>query len=125
MCAHKVLTYGKVKWDPKNVTTDRKIPYRDKACVAGISRKRIKGGLSEILHNRDLILGFINDSLVVDTALERLISEINVKEAAPRRINNGKAKANMAHRKGTVSKVVSNSMYSMVTHEHLARTLTI
>ena len=101
---------------PKNVTTDRNIPYRDKACVAEMSKKRIKGGSSEILHNRDPILGLINDSLVADTALERLISSINVKEEAPRRINNGKAKANMAHRKGAVSKVVSNSMHSMVTH---------
>ena len=110
---------------PKNVTTDRNIPYRDKACVAEMSKKRVKGGSSEILHNRDPILGLINDSLVADTALERLISSINVKEEAPRRINNGKAKANMAHRKGAVSKVVSNSMHSMVTSENLARTLNV
>ena len=60
-----------------------------------------------------------------DTLLELLISAINVKEAAPIRINNGKAKAKMAHKKITVSKVVANSRHFVVTPDHLAWTLNI
>ena len=36
---------------------------------------------------------------MVDTALEWLVSEINVKEAAPIIISNGKSKANIWHTK--------------------------
>ena len=63
--------------------------------------------------------------MVADTSLERLISEIKVKEAASRRISNGKSKAKMARKKGTVSKVVANLRHSVITPDHLARTLNI
>ena len=60
-----------------------------------------------------------------DTLLELLISAINVTEAAPIRINNGKAKAKMAHKKVTVSKVVANLRHSVGTPDHLAWTINI
>ena len=81
---------------------NRNIPYRDGACVAGMSGKRSKGSLSDIFHKGNLILVSITDSLVEDIALEQLIKSINVKKAAPSRINNVKAKVKMAHKKGTV-----------------------
>ena len=104
---------------------DINIPYKDKACVLEMSRKQSEGNPSEIFHKSYLILGSINNSLVEDTALELLISAISVKEAEPRCINNGKAKANMAHKKVTVSNVVANSRHSVVTPDHLAWTLNI
>ena len=76
-------------------------------------------------HDNDLILGLVTDSLVADTALEGLVSAINVKEAAPSHISNDKAKANMAHKKGKVKKVVSNSRHFMVKPEYLARKINI
>ena len=76
-------------------------------------------------HDNDLILGLVTDSLVADTALEGLVSAINVKEAAPSHISNDKAKANMAHKKGTVNKVVENSRHSMVTPDYSARKINI
>ena len=75
------------------------MPYGDKACVSEMSRKQSKGGQSEILQKSNLIFVSISNSLVEDTSLELLISAINVKEAAPRRITNGKAIANMAHKR--------------------------
>ena len=84
------------------------MPYGDKACVSEMSRRQSKGGLSEIFHKSDLISGSITNSLVADTALERLISSINVKEAAPSCINNGKAKSNMAQKKVAFRKAVTN-----------------
>ena len=48
-----------------------------------------------------------------------------MKEAAPSRISNGKAKSKMAHKNGTFNKVVANSRHSVVTPEYLARTLNI
>ena len=101
------------------------MPYGDKACVSEMSRKQSKGGSSEIFHKSYLILVSITNSLLEDTSLELLISAINVKEAEPRCINNGKAKANMAHKKVTVSNVVANSRHSVVTPDHLAWTLNI
>ena len=82
--------------------------------------KRSKGGQSDIFHKSDLILGSITDSRFADILLDRLISEIKLKEAALRRINNGKVKAKMAHTNGTVKKVVANSRHSVVTSDHLA-----
>ena len=64
-----------------------------------------KIGSSDILKESNLILVLITESMVADTAQERLISAINVKEAAPRRIKNGKDKAKMAHKMVTVIKV--------------------
>ena len=78
---------------------DRNMLYRGKSCVAKMYRKQSKGGLSEILHKSYLILGSINNSLVEDTALELLISSINVKDAVPSHIHNGKAKAKVAHKR--------------------------
>ena len=101
------------------------MPYGDESCVAEIYRKRRKSGLSDIFHESYLILGSITDSLVADTVLEQLIPAINVKEAEPRRIENGKAKSNIAHKKGTVIKVLEKSRHSVVTPEHLAWTLNI
>ena len=63
--------------------------------------------------------------MVTDTSLERLISAINVKETAPNRIINGKAKSVMEHKRGKVRKVVENSRRSVVTPDHLAQTLNI
>ena len=57
--------------------------------------------------------------------MERLVLAVNIKEAAPSRISNGKSKSKMAHKKGTVRKVVAKSMYSVLTPEYLARTLDI
>ena len=71
---------------------DRNIPYGDKACVFKMSRKQSKSGSSEIFYKSDLILGSIPNSMVVDTALDQLISAINVKEAAPSCIHNGQGK---------------------------------
>ena len=101
------------------------MPYGDKSCVAEIYRKRRKSGLSDILHKSYFILVSITDSLVADTVLEQLIPAINVKEAEPRRIENGKAKSNIAHKKGTVIKVLEKSRHPVVTPEHLAWTLNI
>ena len=88
-------------------------------------RKHSKGSQSYIFHESDLILVSITDSLVADTALEQIISAINVKEAAPRRISDNKAKSKMAWKKGTVRKVLVNSSHSWMTPEHLARKLNI
>ena len=77
----------------------RNMPYRDKSCVAKMYRNQIKGGPSEIFHKRNLILGSITDSLVSNAALGILISAINVKDSALRRINNGKAKEKMAQKR--------------------------
>ena len=107
-CYHIVLTDGEVEWYPENVMMERNMPYGDKACVSEMYRRQSKGGLSEISHKIDLILGSITNSLVADTELERLISAINVKEAAQSCINNGKAKANMAQKKVAFRKVVTN-----------------
>ena len=90
-----------------------------------MSRKQSKSGPVDFFHRRDLILESVTDSLVVDTALERLVLSIYVKEAAPRCISNGKAEAKMAHKKGTVNKVVANSRNSVVTPEYLALTINI
>ena len=68
-CAHIVLTYGEVQWDPENVTMDINMPYKGKACVAEMSRNHRKGSPGDIFHNRNLILGSITDSLVEDIAL--------------------------------------------------------
>ena len=87
---------------------DRTMTCRDKACVSEFSRKQIKGDSSEILHQSNLILGSITNSMMSDTTMERLVSEISVKESAPSRITNGKAKAKMAHKKVTVSNLVAN-----------------
>ena len=62
---------------------------------------------------------------MADTLQERLVSEINVKEASPSGVINGKYKANMAHKKGTVNKVVAKSRNYVVTPEYLAQTLNI
>ena len=48
--------------------------------------------MNDIFHESYLILELITDSLVSDTALDQLISEINVKEAAPTRVSNNKDK---------------------------------
>ena len=58
---------------------DRNTPYRDEACVVEMSRKWSKGCLTDLLHESDLILELVTDSLVADTALYRLVSAINVK----------------------------------------------
>ena len=58
-------------------------------------------------------------------SLERLISAINVEEAAPRRNNNCKEKAKTAHKNVTLRNVVSNLRHSVVTPEHLAQILNI
>ena len=84
------------------------MPYGEKACVYEMSRRQSKGGPSEIFHKSDFILESITNSLVEDTALERLISAINVKEAAPSCINNGKAEAKMAQKKVAFRKLVTN-----------------
>ena len=52
--------------------------YGDKSCVAEMSNKWSKGGLSDIFHKSKLILGSITASLVVDKALEQPILVINV-----------------------------------------------
>ena len=49
---------------------DRKMPYGDESCVAEMSRNWSKGGPSDILHNSNLILESITDSLVSDAVLE-------------------------------------------------------
>ena len=90
------------------------MPYRNESCVLEMSRNQSKGNPSEIFHKSNLIVGSITNSLLADTALERLISAINVKKVVPRHINNGKAKAKMAHKKVTVRKVVANSRHSVV-----------
>ena len=104
---------------------NRNIPYGEKACVSEISGKQSKGGPSEIFHKINLILVSITNSLVEDTSLELLISAINVKEAAPSHINNGKAKAKIAHKKVTISKVVAHLSHSVATPKHLAWTINI
>ena len=58
-------------------------------------------------------------------SLERLISAINVEEAAPRRNKNCKEKAKTAHKNVTLRNVVSNLRHSVVTPEHLAQILNI
>ena len=90
-----------------------------------MSIKRSKCGLNDIFHESYLILELITDSLVSDTALDQLISEINVKEAAPTRVSNNKDKSKIARKNGTISKVLSNLRHSLMTPEHLARTLNI
>ena len=62
---------------------------------------------------------------MADTALEQLISAINVKEAAPSCINNFNDKAKMSHKKVKVRNVVANSRHYVVTPEHLSWTLNI
>ena len=69
----------KLNGTPANVTMDRNMPYREKACISEMSRKQSKGGPSEIFYNTNLILGSISNSLLADKVLERLISVINVK----------------------------------------------
>ena len=113
-CYHIVITDGEVEWDPANVMMEINMPYGDKACVSEMYRRQSKGGLSEISHKIDLILGSITNSLLADIALEQLISAIHVKESVLSCINNGKAKAKMAHKKGTVRKVVANSRHYVV-----------
>ena len=90
-----------------------------------MSRKRSKGGPPDLFHNSDLILGLVTNALVVDTALERLVSAVNVKEAEPSLIRNGKAMTKMAHKKWTLNKVVVNLRHSAVTPEYLSRALNI
>ena len=84
------------------------MPYRNESCVLEMSRNQSKGNPSEIFHKSNLIVGSITNSLLADTALERLISAIHVKESVLSCINNGKAKAKMAHKKVTFSKLVAN-----------------
>ena len=90
-----------------------------------MSRKQSKGSPTDFFHTCDLILGLITKSLVADTSLEELVSAINVKYSAPSRISNGKAKTNMAHKKGTFNNMVANSRHSIVTTEYLLLTLNI
>ena len=123
--SHIFLTDCEVEWDPVNVTMYRNMPYRDKSCVAEISRKLRKVNLTDFFQDSDLILGSVTNSMVAYTALEGLVSAINVKEEAPSRISNEKTKANMAHKKGKVKKVVSNSRHFMVKPEYLARKINI
>ena len=107
-CSHIVLTYGKVEWNPENLTMDRKMPYGDEACVAEMYRKSSKGSPIDVFHKSDLILGSVTDSVVADKALEWLVSAINVNKEAPSRISNGKAKEKMVHKKWTLNKMVTN-----------------
>ena len=58
---------------------DKYIPYRNESRVAEISRKLSKGGHIYFFHESDLILGSVTNSLVVNTALERLVLVINMK----------------------------------------------
>ena len=90
-----------------------------------MSRKLRKGSPNYLFHDSDLILGSVTNSLVADTDLEKLVSAINVKEAAPSRIINEKDKENMAHKKGTVNKGVANSRHSMVKPEYSEQTINI
>ena len=90
-----------------------------------MSRKHSKGNPSDIFDDGDLILGLVTDSLVADTALNQLIKSINMKEAAPRIINNGKVKVKIEHKKVTVIKVVENLRYYVMIPDQLAQTLNI
>ena len=101
------------------------MPYGEKACVAEMSKKRNKGGMTDFFHESDFVLGSVTESLVADTALERLVTAINVKEAAPSRINNFKDKAKVENKKRTFNKVTANSSRSVATPEHLAPILHI
>ena len=109
----------------KYINMDKNMPHGDKLCVAEIYRNRSKGSPSEIIHESDLILVSITNSLVADTTLGLLILAINMEEAVPSHIHNGKAKAKMTYKKGTVIKVVSNSRNLVLTPEHLAWKLNI
>ena len=55
-CAYIVLTDGEVEWDPENVMMDIHVIYRDKSCLAEMSRNQSKGEPSKIFHKSDLIL---------------------------------------------------------------------
>ena len=101
------------------------MPYWEKSCVAEMSRKQSKVNPTDFFHDSHLILGLVTESLVADTALERLVTAINVKEAAPSRINNFKDKAKVEHKKRTFNKVTANSSRSVATPEHLAPILHI
>ena len=53
---------------------DRNMSYGEEACVAEMTSKRRKGGLTDVFHKSDLILVSVTDSLVAYTLLERLVS---------------------------------------------------
>ena len=73
-------------------------------------------------HESDLVLGSISGSFVVDTMYERLVSSVRVTypTSKRRKENNGTKKS---ARKA--NKAISNSRHSIITPEHLARTLNI
>ena len=79
-CSNIFLTDGEVEWYPENVTMDRNITYGDEACLAEMSRKKRKDVPTDVFHKSDLILGLVTDSLLLDIALEWLVSAINMKE---------------------------------------------
>ena len=105
---HILLTNSELEWDSANATIDRNIPNGVKACVAEMSRECSKGGPTDFFHKSDLILGSVIDSLVAYRAMEWLVLSVNMKEAAPSRIGNGKAKEKMVHKKWTLNKMVTN-----------------
>ena len=89
--------------------------------VKSLSKKRERDEYHGFIHESDLVLGSICDSLVADRAVERMISAVNVHSVRPRK--DGKEKATRGPR--TMSKVIANTRHSVITAEHIARTFNI
>ena len=89
--------------------------------VKSLSKKRERDEYHGFIHESDLVLGSICDSLVADKAVERMISAVTVHSVRPR--ENGKKKATRGPR--TMSKVIANTRHSVITAEHIARTFNI
>ena len=124
-CQHIIMTDDK-EWEPHTVD----MGYDDRSrgdpdignmiFVKSLSKKRERDEYHGFIHESDLVLGSICDSLVADKAVERMISAVNVHSVRPK---NGKKKATRGPR--TMSKVIANTRHSVITAEHIARTFNI
>ena len=99
-------------------------PYGDNASVTiqSVHRALEKRKRSPVEYESDLVLGSISGSFVCETAYERLISSVRVEYPRSKR----SASKAVAHGKGrTIRKMVANTRHTVLTPEHLARTLNI
>ena len=120
---HIVLTDGDTEWDPNNIEMSRYRPYGDNHDVAVKAARRIceQRTRAPMEYESDLVLGSISGSFVSATMYERLVSSVRVTYPRSKRAS---SKAN-GKRPRKANKALSNARHSIVTPEHLARTLTI
>ena len=77
---------------------------------------------SPIEYESDLVLGSISDSFVTEMAYERVVSSVRVEYPRLKRTD----KKITAHGKeSSIRKIVTNTQHSVITPEHLTRTLNI